>query len=83
MAHRGHIKLNEDKHRIIIVGTGKARVDIHVGEVQLEENDNEKLLGITFAKKLSIEKHIKHSVKKLLKRSMHLYVLQSTWNPIN
>ena len=62
MAHRGHIKLNEDKYRIIIVGTGKARVDVHVGEVQLEENDNEKLLGITFAKKLSIEKHVKHSV---------------------
>ena len=51
-----YMKLNEDKCHIIF-GTTKEKVNMHVGEVQIEESDDEKLLGITFDKKLSFKKH--------------------------
>ena len=53
-----HMKVNEDKYHLIIFGTCKEKVNMHVGEVQIEESDDEKLLGITLDKKLSFKKHV-------------------------
>ena len=53
-----HMKLNEDKCHLIIFGTREEKVSMHVGEVQIEESDDEKLLGITLDKKLTSKKHV-------------------------
>ena len=37
---------------------------MHVGEVQIEESGNEKLLGITLVKKSSFKKHVQTLFKK-------------------
>ena len=42
----------------------KERANIHVGETQIEESDEEKLLGITLDKKLSFKIHVKKLCKK-------------------
>ena len=58
------MKFNEDKCHLIIFGTSKETVNMHVGEVQIEESDDEKLLGITLDKKLSFKKHVQTLWKK-------------------
>ena len=37
---------------------------MHVGDAQIEESDDEKLLGITLDKKLSFKKHVQTLCKK-------------------
>ena len=59
-----HMKLNEDKCHLIIFGTREEKVSMHVGEVQIEESDDEKLLGITLDKKLTFKKHVQAICKK-------------------
>ena len=56
--------MNEDKCHLILLGASKERVHIHLGEAQIEENDEEKLLGITLDKKLSFKKHVQTLCKK-------------------
>ena len=61
------MKLNEDKCHLIIFEASKEKVNIHVGELQIEESDDEKLLGkviITLDKKLSFKKHVQALCKK-------------------
>ena len=40
-----HMKLNEGKFHLIIFGTSKERDNMRVGEVQIEESDDEKVFG--------------------------------------
>ena len=58
------MKLNEEKCHLIIFGANKEKVYMHVGEAQIEESDDEKLLGITLDKKLSFKKHVQTLCKK-------------------
>ena len=44
--------------------TSKEKVNIRVGEVQIEESDEEKLLGVTLDKRLSFKKHVLTLCKK-------------------
>ena len=53
------MKLNEDKCHFFLFGASKERANIHVREAQIEESDEEKLLGITLDKKLSSKNHVK------------------------
>ena len=69
-----HMKLNEDKCHLIIFGTSKEKVNMHVGEEQIKENDHEKLLGITLDKKLNFKKHVQTLCKKT---SQKLHALTS------
>ena len=50
--------LNEGTCHLTILGTGKEKTKMRVGEVQIEESDDEKLLGVTLDKKLSFKKHV-------------------------
>ena len=59
-----YMKLNEDKFHLIIFAANKERVNMYVGEAQIEESDDEQLLGITLDKKLSFKKHIQMLCKK-------------------
>ena len=54
---------------------------MHVGEVQIEENDDEKLLGTTVDEKFTFKKHAQAICKRLVKSFMHIRVFQSTWKP--
>ncbi len=58
-----YMKLNEDKCHFILFGTNE-KVNIHIGEAQIEESDEEKLLGIDLDKKLSFKKHVRTLCKK-------------------
>ena len=64
---------------LILFGASKERVDIHIGDAQIEEIDEEKLLGISRDKKSSFKNH----VRKLVKSFMLLRAFQSTWSPRN
>ena len=59
-----YIQLNEDKCHFILFGASKERANIHVGEAQIEESDEEQLLGITLDKKLSFKNHVNTLCKK-------------------
>ena len=59
-----YMKLNEDKCHFILFGASNERDNIHVGEAQIEESGEEKLLGITLDKKLSFKNHVKTLCKK-------------------
>ena len=48
---------SENKVNLIVIGTNKEKVTIDVGEVRIEESDDEKLLSITLDKELSFAKH--------------------------
>ena len=60
------MKLNEEKCHLIMFGANKEKVNMHIGEAQIEESDDEKLLGITLDKKLSFKKLCKKGSQKLL-----------------
>ena len=47
-----------DKCHRTIFGSSKEKVNMHVGEVQIEEMTMKKLLDITLGKKLSFKKHV-------------------------
>ena len=53
-----HMILNEGKCHLIIFETSKENVDMHAGELQIEESHDEKLLGVTLDKKLSFKNHV-------------------------
>ena len=59
-----YMKLNEDKCHFILFGASNERANVHVGEAQIEESGEEKLLGITLDKKLSFKNHVKTLCKK-------------------
>ena len=46
---------------------------MHVGEAQIEESDDEKLLGITLDKKLSFKKHVQTLCKKAMSEASCSY----------
>ena len=59
-----HKKLNEDNCHLIIFGTREEKVSMHVGEVQIEESDDKKLLGITLDKTLTFKKPVEATCKQ-------------------
>jgi len=50
-----HMKLIEGKCHLIIFEVSKEKVNMRVEEVQIENNDNEKVFGATLDKKLSFK----------------------------
>ena len=78
-----HMQLNEGKCQRIIFGTRKENVSMHVGEVQIEESDYEKLLGVTLDKKVSFKIHAQTLCKEASQNSTYLQLIQSTWKPRN
>ena len=75
------MNLNEEKCHFIIFGASEEKVDIRIGDMKIEESDDDKLLGIILDKKLSSKNMHKSFAKKLTKRSMLLPVSPFTWSP--
>ena len=59
-----------------IVGASNGKVNMHVGEMQIEESDDEKLLNLTLEKKLRYKKHFqtlcKNASQKLHALSIYI-----------
>ena len=58
------MKLNDDKYHLMIFGNTKNVTTIKIGNAEIKESYSEKLLGITFDKKLSFKQHIEDLCKK-------------------
>ena len=58
------MKLNDDKCHLMIFGNTKNVTTINIGNAEIKESYSEKLLGITFDKKLSFKQHIENLCKK-------------------
>ena len=59
-----HMKLSEDNGHFIIFETSKEKVHMNVEEVQIQENDDRKLLGRTLDKIFSFKKHVETLCKE-------------------
>ena len=62
------IKLNEDKCHLMIFGGKSDEVSIKIGEANVKESKEEKLLGIIFDQTLSFKQHIKTLCKKAIQK---------------
>ena len=52
------LKLNDDKWHVMIFGDKCSKATVTIRSSTIKESEYEKLLGITFDKKLSLRKHI-------------------------
>ena len=64
------MKLNEDKCHLTIFGGKSDEVSIKIGEANVKESKQEKLLGIIFDQTLSFKQHVKTLCKKPVKNFM-------------
>ena len=58
------MKLNEDKCHLMIFGGRSNEVSVKIGEANLKESKEEKLLGIIFDQTLIFKQHVKTLCKK-------------------
>ena len=58
------MRLNDDKCHLMIFGNTKNVTTINIGDAEIKESYSEKLLGITFDKKLSFKQHIEDLCRK-------------------
>ena len=58
------MKLNEDKCHWMIFGGKSNEVSVKIGEANIKESKEEKLIGIIFDQKLSFKQHVKTLCKK-------------------
>ena len=59
-----HMKLNEDKCHLMIFGGKSNEVSVQIGEANVKESKEEKVLGVIFDQTLSFEQHVKTLCKK-------------------
>ena len=59
-----------------IFGDKNIKITITIGTSELMESEYEKLLGITFDKKLNFKKHMKDLCRKRIKKFIHLHAYQ-------
>ena len=75
-------KLNDDKCHLMIFGDESTETTISIGNSRINESDNEKLLGVTFDKKLSFKKHVEDLSKKANQKLHALARLSNYIDPI-
>ena len=73
------MKLNEDKCHLMIFGGKSDEVSVKIGEANVKESKEEKLLGIIFDQTLSFKQHVKTLCKKPVKNFMPLPEYPATW----
>ena len=73
------MKLNEDKCHLMIFGGKSDEVSVKIGEADVKESKEEKLLGIIFDQTLSFKQHVKTLCKKPVKNFMPLPEYPATW----
>ena len=77
-----YMKLNEDKCHLMIFGIKCKDSVVTIGNSIIKENDYEKLLGVTFDKKLSFTKHVEDLCKKADQKLHALARLSNYTDPV-
>ena len=67
-----YMKLNEEKCHFMIFGNKSKESVVTIGKSTIKESEHEKLLGVTFDKKLSFTKHVQDLCKRQTKNCMRL-----------
>ena len=73
-----YLKLNDDKCHLTIFGDNCSKATVAIRNSSIEESEYEKLLGITFDKKLSFRKQIEELCKKA-NQNFHALACLSTY----
>ena len=76
------LKLNDDKCRLMIFGGKSTEATVTIGNSKINKSDYEKLLGVTFDKKLSFKKHVEDLYKKANQKLHALARLSNYIDPI-
>ncbi len=76
------MKLNEDKCHLMIFGNKCKDSVVTIGNSIIKESDYEKLLGVTFDKKLSFTKHVEDLCKKANQKLHALARLSNYTDPV-
>ena len=76
------LKLNDDKCHLMIFGGKSTEATVTIGNSKINESDYEKLLGVTFDKKLSFKKHVEDLYKKANQKLHALARLSTYIDPI-
>ena len=76
------LKLNDDKCHLMIFGGKSTEATVTIGNSKINESDYEKLLGVTFDKKLSFKKHVEDLYKKANQKLHALARLSNYIDPI-
>ena len=76
------MKLNEEKCHFIIFGNKSKESVVTIGKSTIKESEYEKLLGVTFDKKLSFTKHVQDLCKKANQKLHALARLSNYIDPI-
>ena len=58
------LELNDEKCYLMVFGDNNTETTIKIAKSEIKESDCEKLLGITFYKKLNFKKHIEDLCRK-------------------
>ena len=58
------MRLNEEKCHSMTFSTSSTDTSIHVGNAQIKESSEEKLLGVTLDKHLTFKPHVRNLCKK-------------------
>ena len=77
-----YMKLNEDKCHLMIFGNKCKDSVVNIGNSTIKESDYEKLLGVTFDKKLSFTKHVEDLCKKANQKLHALARLSNYTDPV-
>ena len=77
-----YMKLNEEKCHLMIFGNKSKDSVVAIGESTIKESKYEKLLGVTFDKKLSFTKHVQDLCKKAHQKLHALARLSNYIDPI-
>ena len=75
-------KLNDDKCHLMIFGNKGSKATVTIRSSTVKESEYEKLLGITFDKKLSFRKHIEDLCKKANQKLHALACLPTYIDPL-
>ena len=76
------LKLYDDKCHLMIFGGKSTEATVTIGNSKINESDYEKLLGVTFDKKLSFKKHVEDLYKKANQKLHALARLSNYIDPI-
>ena len=77
------LKLNDEKCHPMVFGNKNAKTTIEIGTSEIKESGCEKLLGITFDKKLNFKKHFEDLCRKANQMSRALARLLNHIDPVN
>ena len=72
------LKLNDDKCHMIVFGDKSTEATVSIGNSRINESECEKLLGMTFDKKLSFKNMLMICLKRPTKSFTHLLVCRIT-----